>query len=100
MRRAVRDMPLYPTEAEIASELLGPNRLSEWRGLAPILERKGLPVVDPIFGRRYWPAVKAYLDRRAGLANVAVPSVADGEENWPCNNEGSRRRASNGVPAR
>ncbi|TSJ64606.1 hypothetical protein FO470_04930 [Starkeya sp. 3C] len=93
MKRAVREMPLYPSEAEIARELLGPNRAGEWRGLAALLERKGLPTVDPLFGGRYWPAVKAYLDRRAGLVNVAVPSVPDGEENWSCLNEGSRRQA-------
>ena len=93
MTRALRDMPLYPSEAEISRELLGPGKVDEWRGMAPILERKGLPPVDPLFGRRYWPAVKAYLDHRHGLATVAVPSAPDGEENWSCKTKGSRRQA-------
>ncbi len=93
MRRAVHEMPLYPSEAEIGQELLGAKRASEWKALAQVLERKGLPQVDPLFGGRYWPAVKAFLDRRNGLATLAVPSKPDGKENWTCLEKGSQRRA-------
>jgi hypothetical protein len=31
-------------------------------------------------GGRYWPAVKAFFDRRHGLANMLPPPCADGEE--------------------
>ena len=82
MKRPVREMPLYPTEAEIGRELFGSVRWSEWRAIAPILERKGLPQIDPLFGARYWPAVKAFLDRRNGLSTTPIPSTVDGKENW------------------
>lgn len=55
---------LYPDEKEIALAVLGPSRAKNWRGLAVVLERGGLPKIDPEFGARYWPAVKAFLDRR------------------------------------
>lgn len=58
---------LYLSEAELAARLGVPK--DEWDAIAPKLERRGLPAPDPVFGgRRYWPAVKAYLDRRNGLA--------------------------------
>ncbi|MGN8096208.1 hypothetical protein [Methylobacterium sp. 22177] len=43
---------------------MGPARSKGWTGLAVVLERGGFPRVDPQFGGRYWPAVKAFLDRR------------------------------------
>lgn len=55
---------LYPDEKEIALAVLGPSRARYWTGLAVVLERGGLPKVDPEFGGRYWPAVRAFLDHR------------------------------------
>ena len=76
---------LFLTDAEIAVRLgLGKDevkcRLSE-------LERKGFPPRDPLFNqRRYWPAVREFLDRRAGLRpdtdRGALPLEPDGKENW------------------
>lgn len=71
---------LYCAEREIARRLGIP--IDEWRALAVVLEREGLPIVDPLFGRRYWPAVKAFLDRRAGITASNVAAVPDGKENW------------------
>ena len=45
------------------------------------LEADGFPRVDPLFRGRYWPAVVAFLDRRAGLRD-AGPLVVDGAETW------------------
>ena len=55
---------LDPDEAEIARLILGPKRAKAWSGLAVVLERSGLPRVDPMMGGRYWPAVRAFFDRR------------------------------------
>lgn len=74
------EMPLFPCEADIARAVLGPGRVSEWKAIAIILERHGLPMKDPIFGARYWPAVKAWFDRRAGLHNHFIPSKVGGME--------------------
>lgn len=85
-------LPLYPKEAQIAEAVLGPGRraLNEWNALAVTWARYGLPQPDPLVGRRYWPAVRAWLDSRAGLRNSAVPAIADGKENW---NATAKRRA-------
>lgn len=72
---------LYPDENEVARCVLGKNA-KLWSSIAPALEREGLPRIDPLIGARYWPAVRAHLDRRHGLSKTHVPSVADGEEVW------------------
>jgi len=73
---------LYPNEAEIARLVLGSKRAKSWDGIAAVLERRGFPQVDPLFGGRYWPAVKAFLDRRHGVGAAPVPREPDREENW------------------
>lgn len=81
------DHCLYKTEAEIAG-IVGVD-IAIWRANAAVLERSGLPLRDPLFARRrYWPAVKAFLDRRAGLD---APSMfaPDGEENFVNTGEAS-----------
>lgn len=75
------DDRLFLTEGEIADRL-GLSSL-EWQSAAAALEKSGLPTPDPVFGRRrYWPAVRAYLDRRAGLLQTPSPLTRDGEEHW------------------
>ncbi|MFG1247322.1 hypothetical protein [Xanthobacter flavus] len=76
------EMPLFPDEVDIARAVLGPGRVNDWKCLAPSLERQGLPQVDPVFGGRYWPAVKAWMDRRAGLTTMTVPARPGGKETW------------------
>jgi len=76
--------PLYPTDAEIAKALFGEGKgaVEAWTILVAALERRGLPHKDAVTGRRYWPAVKAYLDRRAGLRDHDVPPTGDGQERF------------------
>jgi hypothetical protein len=50
---------LFLSEDEIA-RYLG-QRPSDWRAKAIVLERHGLPRVDPLMGARYWPAVARVL---------------------------------------
>ena len=75
---------LYRTEEQIAEDVLGPGSLIRWRSLAMILERQGMPQIDPLMGGRYGPAVKAFFDRRAGLSERTVPSRADQPESYKC----------------
>ena len=79
------DIPLYPTESQIARRVLGPGRLDEWRGLAVILERDGLPKIDPEFGGRYWPAVEMWFQQHNRLAKMVPGQFGppDGDET-PC----------------
>jgi hypothetical protein len=72
---------LYLSEPEIARFVLGPKRITEWRGIAAILERDGFPKVDPLFGGRYAPAVRAWLDAYNRVANITPPRR--GKERWP-----------------
>jgi len=72
---------LYPDEAELARCVLG-KKSRQWPSIAAVLEREGLPKVDPLTGGRFWPAVRAFLDRRHGLRKDLVPANADGDEAW------------------
>jgi hypothetical protein len=69
---------LFVTEAEIARRLGQTRR--EWTAKAEVLERHGLPRIDPLIGGRYWPAIVAFFNRRYGVSNVEV-SQPDGGEN-------------------
>lgn len=69
---------LYLNDKQIADELGIP--VDEWRTNAALLKHKGLPAPDPLFGcRYYWPAVKAFLDRRYGL-DAPLPLRPGGKE--------------------
>jgi hypothetical protein len=81
---------LFLSDGEIAA-MVGMT-VAEWQAASIAL--KGLPPRDPVFGnRRYWPAVKAFLDRRAGLGHSSILSVADGEENWSNSRAGRKARS-------
>jgi hypothetical protein len=71
---------LFVADTEIARRLgVG---FARWKALRPVLEKRGLPKADPLIGRRYWPAVRAYFDRRAGLDSLKASAVDDGEVNY------------------
>jgi hypothetical protein len=93
----VTDFPLYQSEAQIARKVLGANRLDEWRGLAVILERAGLPRIDPMFGGRFWPAVKAWFKKRNGVDIVAPGRVMTQDGVETCPEPRRARRVSSGA---
>jgi hypothetical protein len=68
---------LFLSEPEVARLLS--QQLAEWKAKAIVLERHGLPPIDPLMGGRYWPAVCVFFDRRYGISN-ANPTPVDGEE--------------------
>ena len=74
---------LFPCEAEIARRLSQSEK--RWRAISKVLEREGLPKIDPLFGARFWPAVVDFLRVRQGVSKVGDVMVAlapPGEENW------------------
>ena len=80
-RTATDGPPLYKTDAEV-SELVGVGR-DKFGALAKAWEKSGFPKRDPVVGKRYWPACRAWLDRRNGLATTAATGLApDGDEHW------------------
>ena len=83
-RSPPKQLSLYCSEDQIAEEVLGPGHQRDWRDKAAILERQGLPRIDPVMGGRYLPAVRAFFDRLNGLSERHVPTVPDGPENFEC----------------
>ena len=73
-----RDDGLFPSEAAIARRLS--QSPEEWAGKSVVLEREGLPPIDPTMGGRFWPAVQAFFGKRYGLSHVAAQQP-DGPEN-------------------
>jgi hypothetical protein len=71
---------LYPSEAVLARLVLA-DRAKEWPAKAVVLERDGLPKLDPLMGGRFWPAVKNWFMSRHGLslnsnAGATIPANA------------------------
>jgi hypothetical protein len=80
---SVELLPLFATDDVIGAALLGPKRVQEWRQIAPLLEARGLPKIDPLMGGRYVPAVRAYFDHQYGLdRGGGVPLAPDGVEDF------------------
>jgi hypothetical protein len=72
---------LYVTEKECARRI--GISVDKWHDIVLVLERQGLPLPDPLFcRRRYWPAVRAFLDHRYGIGPASGFLAPDGEENW------------------
>jgi hypothetical protein len=91
------DEALYVSDAEIVRRL-GVGEKTARVAIRELERARGFPRKDPLFGeKRYWPAVRAFLDRRAGL-NVASPLVPDGKENFNGSPE-DRERARPRVAA-
>lgn len=74
------DLPLFCDDARLGPAILGPGKACEWKKLAELLERDGLPKVDALMGGRYVPAVKAFFDKQHGLT-AQKPLARDGREN-------------------
>jgi hypothetical protein len=78
-------LPLFAKEEAIAAALMGPGKTVEWRQIAPLLERRGLPTVDGLLGGRYTPALKAFFDREydiLGAAQVSAPHMPAELGSW------------------
>ncbi|WP_426227408.1 winged helix-turn-helix domain-containing protein [Pararhizobium sp. DWP3-4] len=73
---------LFVTEGQCA-ERLGLTT-EQFKIALPGATKSGLPTPDPLFAnRRYWPAVKAWLDGRYGMGpEGSAPPGLDGKENW------------------
>lgn len=77
---------LFVTDAEMAQRL--GIQTKDLEVILPALTKAGLPAPDPaVKNRRYWPAVRAFLDKRYGMASssgAGIPAL-DGEERWTNN---------------
>jgi hypothetical protein len=79
-------LPWFATDEILGAALLGPDRVQEWLAITPLLEKKGLPRIDPFMHGRYVPAVRAFWDHLYGLdrsaATAASPLPPDGVEDF------------------
>lgn len=71
------NMPLYPTEAQIARAVLG-DRAKDWKHIAKVLEDKeGLPRINELMGGRFWPAVVAFFHGWQHISlDGSIPEIA------------------------
>jgi hypothetical protein len=70
------ELPLFASEEAISAALMGPGKTTEWRQIAPLLERRGFPTIDGLMGGRYVRAIKAFFDREYavhGASQVSAP---------------------------
>jgi len=82
-------LPLFADDDVLGAALLGPARIGEWQQIAPLLEARGLPKIDPQMGGRYTRAVVAFFDHLYGLDHDGdVPFAPDGVEDF----EGWKRK--------
>ena len=92
--RNLESLPLFATDTLLGAALLGPDRVSEWLAMTPLLETKGLPKIDPLMHGRYVPAVRAFFDHLYGLDRNAAstpPLAPDGVEDFETWKSKSRR---------
>jgi hypothetical protein len=88
-------LPWFADDDALGRELLGADRAGEFKAIATLEEARGFPKVDPMWGGRYVPAVRAYLDHAYGIAAPAGPPAPlqpNGVENLELWNRRSRRR--------
>jgi hypothetical protein len=72
---------LFVTDIELIRRLGVPERTARM-AIRELERRSGFPRKDPLFGgRRFWPAVTAYLAKRYGIGTLS-PSAPDGLENF------------------
>jgi hypothetical protein len=82
--RTIDQLPLFSDDESIGEAVLGRERAGEFRGIATLLEQKGMPTISPIFGGRYVPSVKGFLDTMQGINPMPAPLKEDGREGqWP-----------------
>lgn len=67
---------LYVTDAEMIRRMGVPEKIARVAIYKMDRDKSGFPQKDKLFGnRRYWPAVRAYLDRRNGLGTDAYRNL-------------------------
>ena len=70
---------LFPCDAEVAYRLS--MSADKFRRIIGALEHQGFPKRDITTGRRYWPAVVDFWNRRYSVGSISPRPIAEGEEN-------------------
>jgi hypothetical protein len=88
----IDQLPLFSDDESIGEAVLGRERAGEFAGIATLLEPRGMPKKSPIFGGRYCPGVKVFLDKIQGVSGI-VTLKEDGMEGQWSNNKDRKARA-------
>lgn len=77
----LRTTALYLSDEEIRKRV-GIGR-AKWAGIVRTLEPDGFPKKDPLIGnKRFWPAVRHFFFRRAGLDGILNGGDSPDDEDW------------------
>lgn len=86
------DQPLFVSDTELIRRL-GVGEKTARVAIRELERNRGFPKKDALFAdKRYWPAVKAFLDRRSGVS-LGTPFVPDGKETGPNEAPSDRQRS-------
>ena len=82
-RNGASSTPLFVTDDEL-HQLLSPRMgRDRFRAALRVAEASGFPPVSRIWGGRYWPKVRAWLDNANRLnEHDTAPIAQDGQENF------------------
>jgi hypothetical protein len=73
---------LYVDDAELRRRINPKMGMERFRAALKAAEAQGFPKERALWGGRYWPAVRAWLDRECGIAHNAGGDGVDGPENF------------------
>lgn len=91
-RSPLNTLPEFADDRAIGEALLGRDRAGEWKGIAALLEPRGLPKWDNLMGGRYVPGVRAFFDREYGIGHASPVRAPDGVEDLGAWKRNRRRR--------
>jgi hypothetical protein len=78
---ALDRLPLFATDLEIATAIVGRARADYWRrAIMPTLEKSGFPGVDPLHNARPVPLMKQFYAAYFGITAGITLAKPDGEE--------------------
>lgn len=92
-------LPLFATDREIATAVVGKERASMYiKAVIPMLERQGFPRIDPLHDGRPVPLVRRFYDGYFGITASFQATGPDGEENWDVWDRSPKGRAAKRKP--
>ncbi|MER9900095.1 hypothetical protein [Mesorhizobium sp. M0130] len=78
---ALDRLPLFATDLEIATAIVGRARADYWlKAILPALEQRGFPGIDPLHKARPVPLVKQFFARYFGITAGFAMAKPGGEE--------------------
>jgi hypothetical protein len=85
--RTIDELPLFATDVEIGTAVVGIDRAEHWaRVTVKNLEKQvGFPKFDEAHGGRYTPAVRRFYETFHGtqpLARASVQPMPEGTQGW------------------